>query len=138
MVKTVTVHARIGEMFPPLELVRRMCDCQALGSQVWMTDSSRPELIHAGVRMSDFELPHRGSLPRSAQEVVLRRVGGELEKQFACKIVQTTLDAPVGFCYPYLRNAVGRVVFCRLEVKDYAAADATQRASSESGCFPQA
>lgn len=135
----MSIDARIGEMFPPLEMVRRMRNHQQLNSKVLLTDSSSPDVIHVGIWMPDFDLRQRGNLPRWVQESVLRQVGAELEKQFEWKIVQTILDPGVGFCYPYLGKTKASLVFSRLVVKDYVAAtNATQESSIASACFHQA
>lgn len=123
-------------MFPPLELVRRIRDGEQPNSPFLMINSRRnglpaargPEVIHAGIRMSEFNLRHRGNLSRSAQEKVLRLLGSELEKRFQCEIVQTTLDSSLGFCYPYLRSTEGNLVFSQLLVEDYVPAEAAHEA----------
>ena len=128
-------------MFPPLELVRRMGDCtrpnfQVLGGGSYRQAADGIEVIHAGIRMPEFGVQHPGNLSRSAQEAVLQRLGAEVEKQFQCRIARTTFDAEThsAFCYPYLGNAEGSVVFCRLEVRDYAAADQARKTEIEA--FP--
>ncbi len=90
------------------------------------------DVIHVGIRMPDFDLRHGGTLSRSARELVLRRLGAELEKQFDWRIARATFDGSThAFCYPYLRNAEESIVFSRLEVNDYIAADAARKAGFE-------
>jgi hypothetical protein len=132
-------------MFPPLELVRRMGDCTRPNFQVLGGGSGRQathgtEVIHAGIRMPEFDVRHRGNLSRSAQEAVLQRLGAEVERQFEWRIARTTFDAEThsAFCYPYLGNAEGTVVFCQLEVKDYLAADPARKAGVEASRLEQA
>jgi hypothetical protein len=132
-------------MFPPLELVRRMGDFTRPNFQVLGGGSGRQathgtELIHAGIRMPEFDVRHRGNLSRSAQDAVLQRLGAEAEKQFEWRIARTTFDAEThpAFCYPYLENAEGSVVFCRLEVRDYIAAECCANAGVEASRSQQA
>jgi hypothetical protein len=138
----VTVHAEVGEMFPPLELVRRMGDCTRTNFQLsgegLRQSAQSSEVIHVGIRMPDFDVRHRGNLSRSAQEMVLRRLRAELEKRFEWRVARAMFDAEThqAFCYPYLGNAGGSVVFCRLQVKDHI--PATQKATFESSFFHQA
>jgi hypothetical protein len=136
--RAVTVQAQVGELFPPLELVRGMGDCtrpnfQVLGGGSGRQVSHGTEVMHAGIRMPEFDVGHRGNLSPSAQEAVLRRLGAELEKQFEWRIARTTFDAetPSAFCYPYLGDAEETVIFCQLEVKDYLAADLPRKAAVE-------
>jgi hypothetical protein len=132
--KPVSVRAQVGEIFPPLALVRRMSDGMRPGFQVLAEGSGREgacgaEVMHIGIRLPGFDLRHRGNLSRSEQEMVLRWLGAELEKQFDWRIARTTFDGNThAFCYPYLRNTEESVVFCRLEVKDYIAADPARTA----------
>lgn len=131
-------------MFPPLALVRRMGDCTRPSLQALAVDSGKrsaegTEQIHVGIRMPEFDVRYPGNLSRNAQQVVLRRLGAELEKQFEWKIARTTFDGNTqAFCYPYLGTAEGSVVFCRLEVKDYIAAHPARKAGLEASGFPQA
>jgi hypothetical protein len=123
----VAVRAQIGDMFPPLELVRSMSDSQLAEPQVLMVESSRngrngvdvSQVIHVGIRMSESDLGHRCDLPPSAQAAVLGRVAAELERQFELDVVHRSLVGDFAFCYPYLQNRAGNLVFCRIEVKDY-------------------
>jgi hypothetical protein len=129
-------------MFPPLALVRSMSD-QADEPQVVIGDSSRvggngvdvSEVIHAGIRISESDLLHRCNLLPSSQAKVLRRLEAELERKFALEIVHRRLVADFAFCYPYLQNSAGNLVFCRIEVKDHMGA--TRRTSFVSSFFHQ-
>jgi hypothetical protein len=141
--RAVTVHAHVGEIFPPLALVRRMGDCTRTSFQVLGGGSGRQatddtEVIHAGIRMTEFDVRHRGNLSRAAQEAVLLRLKAEVEKQFEWRISRATFatETHSAFCYPYLENAEGTVVFCRLEIKDYVPADRARKAGVES-CLQQ-
>jgi hypothetical protein len=124
--KQVTVHARIGEMFPPLALVHRVRDCEHISPVViansldnGMLAVRGRQVVYVGVRMSESAFRHRNKLERRGQETVLRRLGSEIETQFQCQIVQTTLDPNPGFRYPYLGNTTGSLVFSRLVIEEY-------------------
>ena len=138
--RQVAVRAQIGDMFPPLALVRSMSD-QADEPQVLIGDSSRiggnsvdvPQVIHAGIRISESDITHRCNLPPNSQAKVLRRLEAELERKFALEIVHRRLVGDLAFCYPYLQNSAGKLVFCRIEVKDHMGA--TRGISFESVLF---
>jgi hypothetical protein len=114
-------------MFPPLELVRSMSDSQLAEPHVLMGESSRSgqngvdvsQVIHVGIRMSESDLGHRCNLPPSVQAAVLGRIAAELERKFELEIVHRSSVGDFAFCYPYLQNRAGNLVFCRIEVKDY-------------------
>jgi len=114
-------------MFPPLALVHRVRDCEQSISPVVIVNSldngmlavGGRQVVHVGVRMSEPAFRHRNNLERRAQETVLRRLGSEIEMQFHCQIVRTTLDPNPGFCYPYLGNTTGSLVFSRLVIEEY-------------------
>ena len=139
--RPVAVHAQIGDMFPPLALVRSMSDSQLAEPQVLIGESLRhrrngtdlPQVIHVGIRMSRFDLAHRCSLPPTSQAEVLRRIEGELERKFELEIVHKRFVGDFACCYPYLGNSAGHLVFCRIEVKDYIGA--TRRTSFVSSFF---
>lgn len=139
----MAVRARIGEICPPLELVRSMSGAQVAEPHVLIEDSSShgrngvdlPQVIHVGIRISKFGLAHRGNLPPSSQAEVLRRIEAELERKFELEIVHRGLVGDFAFCYPYLQNSAGNLVFCRIEVKDYMGA--TRRTSFVSSFFRQ-
>jgi len=125
--RPVAVRAQIGDICPPLELVRSMSDAQLAEPHVLIDESSRhrrnsvdlPQVIHVGIRMSKFDVAHRGNLPPSSQAEVLRRIEAELERKFELEIVHRRLVGDFAFCYPYLQNSAGDLVFCRIEVKDH-------------------
>jgi hypothetical protein len=139
----VAVRAQIGDICPPLELVRSMSDSQLAEPHVLIDESSRhgrncvdlPQVIHVGIRMSKFDLAHRGNLPPSSQAEVLRRIEAALERKFELEIVHRKLVGDFAFCYPYLKNSAGNLVFCRIEVKDHIGA--TRRTSFVSSFFHQ-
>ena len=139
----MAVRAQIGDMFPPLELVRSLSECQLAEPHVLIGESSRhgrngvdlPQVIHVGIRISKFGLAHRGNLPPSSQAEVLRRIEAELERKFELEIVHRGLVGDFAFCYPYLQNSAGNLVFCRIEVKDHIGA--TRRTSFVSSFFHQ-
>jgi hypothetical protein len=130
-------------MFPPLELVRSMSDSQLAEPHVLIGESSRSgqnggdvsQVTHVGIRMSESDLGHRSNLPPSAQAAVLGRIAAELERKFEVEIVHRSLFGDFAFCYPYLQNRAGNLVFCRIEVKDYIGT--TQRTSFVSPFFQQ-
>ena len=123
----MAVRAQIGDMFPPLELVRSMSDSQLAEPHVLIGESSRSgrngadvsQVIHVGIRMSESDLGQRCVLAPSAQAVVLGQIAAELERKFEVEIVHRSLVGDFAFCYPYLQNRAGNLVFCRIEVKDY-------------------
>jgi hypothetical protein len=129
----VAVRAQIGDMFPPLELVRSMSGPPVAEPHVLIGESSRhgpnradlPQVIHVGIRMSEFDLAQRCNLPPTSQAEVLRRIEAELERKFAWEIVHRRVVGDFAFGYPYLRNSAGNLVFCRIEVEDHI--DATRR-----------
>jgi len=139
--KPVTLYAQIGNLFPPLELVRRICNARHTNAHLLlMSDSSGPELpgarspqmIHVGVRMTELDpREHQGNLQRSAQEAVARRIGIVLEERFRYHVVKTTVDLSPAFWYPYLGTTAGNLVFCRLVVKDCLVAEAGQEPCDE-------
>ena len=139
----MAVRAQIGEMFPPLELVRSMSDSQLAGPHVLIGEPSHhgrdgvdlPQVLHVGVRLSQFDLAHRCNLPPALQAEVLARIEAELERKLELEIVHRKLVGDFAFCYPYLRNGAGNLVFCRIEVKDHTGA--TRRTSFVSSFFPQ-
>ncbi|MGA7402263.1 MAG: hypothetical protein WBW38_19760, partial [Candidatus Sulfotelmatobacter sp.] len=139
----VAVRAQIGDMFPPLELVRSMSDSQLAGPQVLIGKSSRigrngldvSQVMHVGIRMSESDLAHHGNLPPSSQAEILRRIEAELERKFELEIVRRKLVGDFAFVYPYLQNSAGKLVFCRIEVKDHISA--TRRTSFVSSFFHQ-
>ncbi len=139
----MAVRAQIGDMFPPLELVRSMSDSQLAEPHVLTGESSRhgrngvdlPQVIHVGIRLSASDLAHRCDLPPSSQVEVLRRIEAELERKFGLEIVHRRLVGDFAFCYPYLQNSAGNLVFCRIEVKDHIGA--TWRTSFVSSFFQQ-
>jgi hypothetical protein len=130
-------------MFPPLELVRCMSECQLAEPHVLMGELSRSgrygvdvsQVIHVGIRMSEPDLGHRCNLPPSSQAEVLRQIAAELERKFEVEIVHRSLVGDFAFCYPYLQNRAGNLVFCRIEVKDYIGS--TRRTSFVSPFFHQ-
>jgi hypothetical protein len=132
--RPVTLHAQIGNLFPPLELLHRICNSRHTNAPLLMvSNSSEPELprahspqvIHVGVRMTEFDpREHQGNLQRSAQEAVMRRIGIVLEQRFQYHPVRTTLDPSPAFWYPYLGTNAGNLVFCRLVVEDCPVAEA--------------
>jgi len=134
-VRLVTLHARIGNLFPPLELVHRIRNSGHTKAQLLMvSNSSEPELpgarsprtIDVGVRMTELDpREHQGNLQPSAQEAVMRRIGIVLEEQFQYHAVKTTIDPSPAFWYPYLGTTAGNLVFCRLVVKDFLVAEAS-------------
>lgn len=139
----MAVRAQIGDMFPPLALVRSMSDSQLAELHVLIGESSRngrnvvdvSQVIHVGIRMSESDLAHRCNLPPSSQAEVLRRIEAELERKFELEIVHRRLVGDFAFCYPYLQNSGGNLVFCRIEVKDHIGA--TRRTSFVSFFFHQ-
>ena len=139
----MAVRAQIGDICPPLEPVRSMSDSQLAEPHVLIDGSSRqgrngaglPQVIHVGIRMSKFDLAHRGNLPLRSQAEVLRRIEAELERKFELEIVHRRLVGDFAFCYPYLQNSAGNLVFCRIEVKDHIGA--TRRTSFVSSFFHQ-
>ena len=141
--RTVAVRVQIGDICPPLELVRSMSHSQLAEPHVLIAESSRhgrngvdlPQVIHVGIRMSKFDLAHRGNLTPSSQAEVLRRIEAELERKFELEIVHRRLVGDFAFCYPYLQNSAGNLVFCRIEVKDHIGA--TRRTSLVSSFFHQ-
>jgi hypothetical protein len=132
--RPVTLHAQIGNLFPPLELVHRMRNSERRKAQfVMVSESGRPELpgagnprtIHLGVRTTELDpSEHQGNLQRNAQAVVMPLIRTVLEERFQCRVVQTTLDPSPAFWYPYLSTPAANLVFCRLVVKDALVADA--------------
>lgn len=141
--RPVAVRAQIGDMFPPLELVRSMSDSQLAEQHVLIGESrchgrngvDLPQVIHVGIRMSEFDLAHRRNLPPTSQAEVLRQIEAELERKFELEIVHRRLVGDFAFCYPYLRNRAGNLVFCRIEVNDHIGA--TRRTSFVSSFFHQ-
>jgi len=133
--RPVTLHAQVGNLFPPLELVRRICNSQHTDEQLLtMSKSSEAELpracspqtIHVGLRMTELDpREHQGNLQRSAQEAVMRRIGVVLEERFQYQTVKTTLDPSPAFWYPYLGTMAGNLVFCRLVIRDSLLAEAS-------------
>jgi hypothetical protein len=131
--RPVTLHAQIGNLFPPLELVYRIRNSEHTKAQfVMLSESSRPELpgardprtIHLGLRTTELDpSEHQGNLQPNAQAVVMRRIRTVLEERFQCRVVQTTLDPSPAFWYPYLSTPAANLVFCRLVVKDALVAD---------------
>ena len=125
--RPVAVRAQIGDMFPPLELVRSMRDSQLAEPHVLIGESSLhgrngedlPQVIHVGIRLSGSDLAQRCHLPPSSQAEMLRRIEAELERKFKLEIVHRRLVADFAFCYPYLQNSAGNLLFCRIEVKDH-------------------
>ncbi|MFZ0739725.1 MAG: hypothetical protein WAM96_21700 [Candidatus Acidiferrales bacterium] len=132
--RPVMLHAQIGNLFPPLELVHRIRNSGHTNAQLLMVSkSSEPELpgargprtIHLGFRMTELDpREHQGNLQRSAQEAVMRRIGIVLEERFQYHAVKTTLDPSPAFWYPYLGTTAGNLVFCRLVVEDSLVAEA--------------
>jgi len=123
--RPVTLHAQIGNLFPPLELVHRMCNSPHTNAQLLMVSNSKEpagrssQAIHVGVRMTELDpREHQGNLRRSAQEAVMRRIRIILEERFQYQAVKTTLDPSPAFWYPYLGTIAGNLVFCRLVVRD--------------------
>jgi len=124
----VRLHAQIGNLFPPLELVRRVRNSNQTDAQFLMVNNSgdreaplprNPQTIHIGFRMTELDpVEHHGNLQRNAQRVVMRRIGTVLEERFQYRAVQITLDPSPAFWYPYLGTAAGNLVFCRLVVTD--------------------
>ena len=122
----MTIHAQIGDLFPPLELVRHMRDGPQPDFQVLAAESNRwapqndrnAKIIYVGIRMPEFHIP-RGNLPPRVQRMLLQRIQAKLKSQLVLNIVQTTLAGDFAFCYPYLRNTAGDLVFCRLEIRDH-------------------
>jgi len=123
----VILRARIGEVFPSLELVHRMRDRDQSTSPVLFVNARRnglsavgnPDDIHACVRMPISDSRNLGNLSRSEQDTVLRQLRWELERQFHYQIVQATSEPSPGFRYPYLRSIAGSLVFSRLLIEDY-------------------
>jgi hypothetical protein len=126
--KPVTLHAEIGNLFPPLELVDRMCKSGHSSAQLLVVNMSsehelpgarRSQTIHAGVRMTELDpRVHQGNLHRSTQEAVMRRIKIVLKERLQYEVVKITIDPGPAFWYPYLGTIVGCLVFCRLEVTD--------------------
>lgn len=125
--KKVTVHAQVGNMFPPLELVRRMCNSSQFETHGFVRNSGGdefhnerfPRTIYVGMRAPEFDFQHRGNLARNAQEAIMRRLGTELQQRFHWEIAKTTFDSDPGFCYPYLASEGGSLIFCRLTINDH-------------------
>jgi hypothetical protein len=127
--RRVSVRAQIGNVFPPLDLVRRMREPNGPSAEILVGNSGshesageqRPQSIHVGIRVPDIQFGRRGILTKRTQEVIMRRIRSHLEDKLQCEIVQTTLEPGPAFSYPYLASHAGSLTFCRLTLKDYLA-----------------
>ena len=86
---------------------------------VLISTMNEDESFNLAPMSSAWWLGQRCVLAPSAQAVVLGRIAGELERKFEVEIVHRSLVGDFAFCYPYLQNRAGNLVFCRIEVKDY-------------------
>jgi hypothetical protein len=135
--RPVTVHAQIGNLFPPLELVRRIRSGSHLHEQLLTLSNSNdpafphargPQTIHVGIWMTEADSrEHQGNLPLSTREAVMRQIESASAERFHYHAKATTFDPGPEFWYPYFGGNGKRLVFCRLIVRDFTPAE------SESG-----
>jgi len=81
--RPVKLHAQIGDLFPPLDLVHRIRDCKDEKACVMLGESGTAEVlstcgrqrVYLGLRMTGIDpIEHQGNLQSNAQRAVMRRI----------------------------------------------------------------
>jgi hypothetical protein len=137
VLRPVRVHAQIGNLFPPLELLRRIRSGSHPREQLLTLSNSgeptfpharSPQTIDVGIWLTEPDpREHQGNLRPSAREAVMRLIESVSAERFQYHAKAITFDPGPAFWYPYFGGNGRRLVFCRLVVRDFTAAE------SESG-----
>jgi len=122
----VTVHAELGQFFPPLKLVRRLHQSVDSSAPLLLVNQYQaksgvaghsPEIVDIAVRLPDISRQEsHGNLSREVRELVVAKAKDILEKELGYRAAQTTVAAGPAFWYPYSGKASGNAVFCRLTI----------------------